>query len=239
MAIFTMSDLHLSLGTDKPMEVFGRAWDDYVNRIYNNWTSVVSQDDTVLIGGDVSWAMSLSECKTDFAFIDSLPGRKLLFKGNHDYWWESMTKMNAFVADNGFDTISFMQNNAVICEDALITGSRGWSLPGDSGFGEDDAKIYQRELLRLELSLRAGSELCDKNNWQAQKIICILHYPPFTKNHIPDEGVTSLLGKYGVTDCFYGHLHALAAHNAFEGCVENIRYTLSSADHLGFMPIKI
>lgn len=239
MAIFTMSDLHLSLGTDKPMEVFGRTWDNYVNRIYNNWTSVVSEDDTVLIGGDVSWAMSLAECKNDFEFINSLPGRKLIFKGNHDYWWESMTKMNRFLEYNDFLSISFMHNNAVICEDALITGSRGWSLPGDSGFGEEDVRIYQRELLRLELSLKIGSELCDKDNFEPKRRICVLHYPPFTKEHLPDEGITSLLCRYGVTDCFYGHLHASGAHNAFEGNVANIKYTLTSADHLGFMPRRV
>jgi len=239
MAIFTMSDLHLSLGTDKPMEVFGRTWDNYVNRIYNNWSSVVSDSDTVLIGGDVSWAMSLAECKEDFDFINSLPGHKLIFKGNHDYWWESITKMNNFLEQNGFLTISFMHNNAVICEDSVIMGTRGWSLPGDSGFGEEDAKIYRRELLRLELSLKTGSKLCAEENFVPKRRICVFHYPPFTKDHIADEGITSLLWRYGVTDCFYGHLHASGAYNAFEGNAENINYTLTSADHLGFMPIRI
>lgn len=237
MAIFTISDLHLSLGTDKPMEVFGSAWDNYIQRIYDNWFGLVSSSDTVLVGGDISWAMHLNDCEKDFAFINSLPGRKLLFKGNHDYWWESMTKMNAFAEKNGFDTIEFMQNNAVICENCVVTGTRGWSLPGDGGFGEDDSKIYQRELLRLELSLKDGERLCQWEGIIPDKKICILHYPPFTKEHNPDDGITELLEKYGVTHCFYGHLHSRSALNAFEGEVNGIHYKLVSADHLKFAPI--
>ena len=142
MAIFTMSDLHLSLGSDKPMEVFGAAWDNYTQRIYENWSSVVGAEDTVLIGGDISWAMHLKDCKADFEFLNSLPGNKLLYKGNHDYWWESMTKMNAFLSDNGYTTLRFMQNNAIVCEDSLVCGTRGWCLPGDGNNSEDDIRIY-------------------------------------------------------------------------------------------------
>ena len=142
MAIFTMSDLHLSLDTDKSMEVFGSLWSNYIERIYENWNSVVSDCDTVLVGGDISWAMHLEDCKKDFEFVNSLPGKKIFFKGNHDYWWESMNKMNTFLAENGFDTIAIANNNAFICEECLVTGSRLWSLPADSGFGADDEKIY-------------------------------------------------------------------------------------------------
>lgn len=234
-----MSDLHLSLGTDKPMEVFGSAWDNYIQRIYDNWSSCVSASDTVLVGGDISWAMHLNDCTEDFAFIDSLPGRKLLFKGNHDYWWESMTKMNSFLTANGFQTIEFMQNNAVICEDCVITGTRGWSLPGDGGFGEDDEKIYNRELLRLELSLQDGERLLTQTGIMPDKKICVLHYPPFTREHIPDEGVVSLMEKYGITHCFYGHLHSHSAYNSFEGAVNGIQYRLTSADYLKFTPFEV
>lgn len=239
MAIFTMSDLHLSLDTDKPMEVFGLAWDNYINRIYDNWHTAIGKDDTVLIGGDISWAMHLDDCFKDFEFLNSLPGNKLLFKGNHDYWWESATKMKAFAQRHNFSTISFMQNNAVIIEDCLITGSRGWVLPGDPGFGSDDDKIYKRELLRLELSLKSGRELCERDNITPLKSVCVLHYPPFTREHKPDKGVTDILTCYGATHCFYGHLHSAATHNAFEGECSGIDYRLVSADYLEFKPVKI
>jgi len=238
MAIFTMSDLHLSLDSDKPMDVFGYAWDNYINRIYDNWNSVVGSDDTVLVGGDISWAMHLEECYKDFDFLNNLPGKKLLFKGNHDYWWESVTKMNAFVEKHNFSTISFMHNNAVIVDDTLITGTRGWILPDDSGFGSDDEKIYKRELARLELSLKYGRDICLKENSLVNQSICILHYPPFTKDHKPDKCITDMLSLYNITHCFYGHLHSMAAQSAFEGEYGGITYRLVSADHLQFSPIK-
>ena len=239
MAIFTMSDLHLSLDTDKSMEVFGSLWNNYINRIYENWHSVVSEKDTVLVGGDISWAMHLADCKKDFEFINSLPGKKIFFKGNHDYWWESMSKMDAFLEKNGFDTISIVNNTAFICESYLIMGSRGWTLPGDGGFGEDDKKIYLRELARLKLSMEYGNELCNQNSFEPTKRICILHYPPFTKDCVLDEGISELFNEFGITDCFYGHLHSSSVRNAFRGEHQGINYTLVSADYLGFMPLKV
>lgn len=239
MAIFTMSDLHLSLDTDKSMEVFGRAWDNYIQRIYHNWNNTVKDTDTVIVGGDISWAMQLKECKKDFDFLNSLPGNKLLFKGNHDYWWESMTKMKAFAVDNGYHTFTFVQNNAILCEDSLICGTRGWSLPGDGGFGHDDEKIYNREVLRLELSLKDGEALAGIKGLEPKKRICVLHYPPFTKSGVPDEGITGLMKAYGVTHCVYGHLHGLGLTGAFEGEHEGISYRLVSGDYLGFVPAKI
>ncbi len=239
MAIFTMSDLHLSLDTDKSMEVFGYAWNNYIDRIYENWTSEVSPSDTVLIGGDISWAMHLKDCKKDFEFLNSLPGSKLLFKGNHDYWWESITKMNSFLNENGFDTLRFVNNNSLILEDYVVGGTRGWTLPGDSGFGPDDQKIYQREAIRLELSLADGINLCQRESFTPKGSICVLHYPPFSKDGTPDRVFTSLMKKYGVTRCFYGHLHSLGVHTAVEGLADGIEYTLVSADHLGFKPVKV
>ncbi len=239
MAIFTMSDLHLSLDTDKSMEVFGPSWSNYINRILENWNRLVSEDDTVLIGGDISWAMHLKDCKKDFEFINSLPGRKILFKGNHDYWWESMTKLNAFLEENGFKTMSFLNNNSVICENCLVSGSRGWLLPDDSPFGPDDEKIYKRELLRLELSLKHGEELCRISEFIPDKRICVLHYPPFSKEHNFDESLLTLMQEYKVTHCFYGHLHSLSAKNAVEGNYGGIEYRLVSADHVDFTPIKV
>ncbi len=239
MAIFTMSDLHLSLDTDKSMEVFGAGWMSYIKRIYENWHAAVKDTDTVLIGGDVSWAMHLADCKKDFEFINALPGSKLIFKGNHDFWWESISKMNSFLENSGFSTITFVNNNAFICEDSLIAGTRLWSLPGDSGFRDDDEKIYLRELIRLELSLKHGEDLCRENGFTPEKKICILHYPPFTRDHVLDNSVSQLLETYGITHCFYGHLHSHSAKNAFEGVHGGIIYRLVSADHLEFMPVKI
>lgn len=239
MAIFIMSDLHLSLSADKPMEVFGSAWDNYTERTKCEWNSLVSPQDTVLIGGDVSWAMNLEDCFADFEFIDSLNGKKIISKGNHDYWWESLTKMNCFLEQNGFSTIRFMHNNSFLCENCLVCGTRGWILPGDSGFSQNDAKIYERELQRLELSLVHGEKRCECEGINPSKKICVLHYPPFTKEHVPDEGFNNLMKSYGVTDCCYGHLHASAARNAYEGVSDGIVYKLVSADYMLFKPYRL
>lgn len=239
MAIFTMSDLHLSLDTDKSMEVFGYAWHNYIERIRENWLELIKDSDTVLIGGDISWAMHLKDCRKDFEFLNSLPGRKILFKGNHDYWWESMTKMNSFVGEAGFDTLTFMQNGSFLCEGVLIGGTRGWNLPGDGGFGDDDRKIYQREFLRLELSFKSGRQLCEEQGISPLKNVCVLHYPPFTKDGTPDEAFVSLMKDYGITDCFYGHLHSLGTNNAVEGEFDGITFRLVSADYLGFRPVEV
>lgn len=239
MAIFTISDLHLSLSCDKPMEIFGSAWNNYIERTKSEWNNCVASDDTVFIGGDVSWAMHLEDCGRDFEFINSLNGSKVISKGNHDYWWESLTKMNKFLEDNGFSTISFMQNNSFLYNDCLICGSRGWILPGDSGFSQNDRKIYERELQRLELSFADGRKKCVRQGIEPVRRICILHYPPFTREHVPDEGFVKMMRKYRVTDCFYGHLHASAAKNAFEGETGGISYKLVSADYLHFKPYMI
>ncbi len=239
MAIFTMSDLHLSFESNKPMEVFGSAWDNYIRRIYENWHSTVSDNDTVIIGGDISWSMNLIDCKRDFEFLNNLPGKKLLFKGNHDYWWESMTKLNAFLDQNRFDTIEFMHNASAVCEDSIISGSRGWSLPADSGFGENDRKIYERELARLVLSFEDGKRKCSELDFNPKKRICVLHYPPFSKNGEIDQEILAILKKYEVTHCIYGHLHSKSTQNACEGKYENIMFNLVSSDHLKFTPIKL
>lgn len=239
MAIFTISDLHLSLSCDKPMDVFGNAWHNYIERIKEEWNACVKKDDMVFIGGDVSWAMHLSECYNDFEYLNSLNGQKIILKGNHDYWWESLTKMNNFLEESGFDTISFLQNNSFLYNDCLLCGTRGWILPNDSGFSDNDRKIYERELQRLELSFIHGEKQCKENNIQPKKKFCILHYPPLTREHIPDLEVVNMLKKYGYADCIYGHLHAAAAQRAFEGIIDGIEYKLVSADYLRFKPYKI
>lgn len=237
MAIFTMSDLHLALSVDKPMNVFGTAWDDYMQRIHVEWNMAVSKDDTVVVGGDVSWAMHLNELNSDFEFINSLNGKKILLKGNHDYWWEGMSKMNRYLDENEFSSISFMQNNAALIEDMLVCGSRGWIVPNDLDFSSNDRKIYERELQRLELSFLDGERILKAE--KCNRKICVLHYPPFSKDKSVDLGFENLMKKYGVTDCIYGHLHAAATKNAFEGENNGIVYKLVSADYLQFKPFKL
>ena len=222
MSVFAISDLHLPLGIEKPMDVFGAGWENYVERTEKNWRSVISKNDTVLIGGDVSWAMYLEEVEKDFDFIHSLPGKKIITKGNHDYWWTTASKLSKFKEEKGFDDIIFLQNNAVLCEGAAICGSRGWRSPFEKNFTEEDRKIYERELIRLELSLKEGRKLSDK-------IIAMVHYPP-------DFAVDMLLDEYGTEICVYGHLHGAAA---WEKRSDKERNILTSADFLKFMPKKI
>ena len=220
MAIFAISDLHLPLGINKPMNIFG--WTDYVEKIQQNWVESVKENDTVLINGDVSWATYLEESLKDLDFINNLPGKKILSKGNHDYWWTTAAKLNKFKADNGFDSITFLHNNSMPVQDFAICCTRGWKSPFDKDFNTDDEKIYERELIRLRLSLEEGAKLSDK-------IIVMLHYPP-------DVGFYELLDEYKVKLCIYGHLLGSAAW-AKGPKSENI--TLVSADYLNFCPLKL
>lgn len=233
MAIFAISDLHLSTNTDKSMEVFGDKWADYMQRIRDNWCCTVGKDDTVVIGGDVSWEMKLSDCVSDFEFINDLPGRKIISKGNHDYWWETASKHSSFLANNGFENIDFIYNNAYCSEGVAICGTRWWDDPTTDGFDDEDLKIYNHELVRLENSLK-----------QALKSGCnttlvVLHYPPFTTEGNVNKDIAALFEKYNVSRCIYGHLHGAGLKNAVEGCFDGVNYSLTSADFLGFTPLKI
>ncbi|MBR5218487.1 MAG: metallophosphoesterase [Clostridia bacterium] len=219
MALFAMGDLHLPLGINKPMDIFGRGWENYVERIYQNWNRVVATDDTVLICGDFSWATYLEESIADFEFLHSLPGRKIISKGNHDYWWSTASKLTAFKNEHGFDDVEFLHNNAVSYGDYAICAARGWKSPFDKDFKKDDEKIYEREIIRLELSVSEGKKISDK-------IIVMLHFPP-------DAGITDVLEKYGVEKCVYGHLHGVREMEN-EG-----RDILVASDFLGFEPLKL
>lgn len=222
MAIFALSDLHLPLGINKPMNVFGEGWENYVERIEYNWRSTVSENDYVIINGDFSWATYLEETVEDFRFIENLPGTKLLSKGNHDYWWTTLAKLEKFKAENGFTSMHFMQNNAYLCGGAAVCGARGWISPTDKSFKRDDEKIYMRELMRLENSLKAAVKLSDT-------VIAALHYPP-------DDAFVELMVRYNVHSCVFGHLHGRKAFDyrtAYKNC------SLVSADFLKFMPKRI
>ncbi len=233
MSIFAISDLHLSFGCDKPMNVFGSKWDNYTDRMQKIWNSIVKDDDLVIIPGDISWATYIEDAAADFQYINSLKGRKLLLKGNHDYWWTTLSKMDAFLESNGFDTISILKNTAFIYENTAICGTRGWIIPSpDSPQDSENVKIYERERQRLILSLE------DAKSKRAKNIICALHYPPVENDGLR-EGFTDILKEYNVSECLFGHLHAAAHKSAPTGIQNGINLRLVSCDFLDFTPLLI
>lgn len=230
MALYSIADLHLPLGIDKPMDIFGKNWENYVERIADNWQSKIKADDTVVLAGDFSWATYLQEAYKDFEFLNKLNGKKILLKGNHDYWWTTMNKLNEFIADNGFDSVSFLQNNSYIYGDTAICGTRGWIHPAWDSFSAEDEKIFNREVLRLELSLKTAKD--------CNEIYVFTHYPP-RSNKLESNAFVEMMEAYPVTKCFYGHLHGAAHKNAVECMEGNIEYKLVSADYLKFDPVLI
>lgn len=232
MSVYAIADLHLALGIDKPMDIFGGRWANYMEKLKNNWIEVVKADDTVIIPGDVSWATYIENAYEDFKFIEALPGRKIISKGNHDYWWTTTSKLNKYLDSNDLKTISFMQNNSYNIENLAICGTRGWKCPGEDDFKKDDEKIYNREIERLELSLKASS------GFEYDKRLVFLHYPPVTLKS-QESGFINVMKKYGITRCYYGHLHGEGIKGALEGDYEGIELKLISADYLNFMPLLI
>ena len=229
MALFAISDLHLPLGVDKPMDIFGKNWANYVERLKENWISVVSEEDTVVMPGDFSWATYIEESKADFEFLCNLPGKKIILKGNHDYWWTTMNKLNEFVKDNGYDNVFFLQNNSFEYGDISICGTRGWQTPQPS-LSVEDKKIYDREVLRLELSIKSA-----KN---PDNIIVFTHFPPILKDY-RENAMVDMLNKYNIKECIFGHIHSQGIKNVIEGDVAGINYSLVSCDYREFMPVKI
>lgn len=226
MALFTISDLHLSLSGDKSMEIF-HGWDNYVERIKNNWCKIVTDKDSVIIPGDISWELKIENAQKDFEFIDKLPGKKFIFKGNHDLWWNSMKKMNEFLEANQFDTISFLNNSAVLIDDVSVCGTRGWLIE-ESG---TDSKLINREAMRLRASLEEGKKL-------GGRLIVFLHYPPITGTQQCTE-IIDVLKEYDVTKVYYGHLHGGSTLAAINGEVDGINYKLVSADRVDFTPVLV
>ena len=240
MALFTLSDLHLALSIDKPMDIFGSSWHDYMDKIQSNWRDTVSDDDLVIIGGDVSWATYLDELDADFSFLNALPGQKLILKGNHDYWWESITKMRNYASNKKFNTLNFLHNDAFLFGDFLIAGTRLWNLPGTDGFNLEDKKIYERELIRLRISLESAKKLEEKSDGKSFLKIAVFHYPPvYFPEAKPDENVIEILNEFDVKLCIYGHLHGLKAMSALDCEERGIRFMCASADRLHFVPCKI
>lgn len=225
MSLFAIADTHLSFGTDKPMDSFP-GWENYTDRLKENWNKVVSERDYVVIAGDISWAMNFDELKNDFDFIDNLNGKKIIIKGNHDYWWNTMSKMKKFTDENNFDSIDILHNNAVDFDGFSVCGSRGWLFDSEE---EHNEKVLNREVIRLKASIKAAG---------FDKKIVFLHYPPVTENESCEE-IMAVLKENGIKKCYYGHLHGVAAKYAFDGEVDGINFKLISADRLSFMPLLI
>jgi uncharacterized protein len=232
MALYAISDLHLSLGIDKPMDIFGGRWVNYMQTLKAEWLETIRDDDFVVIPGDISWATYLKQAEDDFRMIDALPGRKIISKGNHDYWWTTVSKLMEFKEVNNFKTISFLHNNCFRFENTALCGTRGWKCPGDDDFDEEDDKLYKRELIRLELSLRNAIEM------KVEDLLAIMHFPPFNSKR-ERSGFVELMMKYGVKKCIYGHLHGEGQRNAINGIRDGISFRLVSADYLKFKPLKI
>lgn len=225
MAIFVIGDLHLSMDGKKSMEVFP-GWEHYMQRLEENWRAAVQPEDVVVLLGDTSWAMSLQDTRQDFAFLHALPGKKVLIKGNHDYWWTTMAKMERFFAEQGWDDFTFLHNNCVMQDGLALCGTRSWMF--DAAAVQDE-KVMARECGRLRMSLQAAGD--------AEKVV-FLHYPPIYPNANAQE-VVSILHEFGVKRCFYGHLHGGSIRYAVQGCVDGVEYRLVSADSLRFCPVKI
>ena len=231
MKVFAIGDLHLDGNQNKPMDVFGGLWQDHAARIFDSWQSAVTDADCVLLPGDFCWAMQLGDALGDIAAVAELPGTKLLIRGNHDYWWASPTKIRALLPPS----VKIIQNDAVDIGPCVVCGTRGWLLPGSSDFTASDRKIYDRELIRLEMSLLTASRFAVRENGENKPIVAMLHFPPLPENG-EDTEISALLEKYRVSEAVYGHLHAQSCRNAFEGEKNGVVYTLVSADHLGFRP---
>lgn len=224
MSLYTIGDLHLSFSVDKPMDRFGEVWKNHPEQLKKGF-SALGDEDVCVLCGDLSWGMGLDQCREDFAFINALPGKKIILKGNHDYWWTTANKISVFFRENGFNTLSLLHNNCIFYDNVALCGTRGWFYEEEKGT-EHDRKMLSREVLRLRASLDAGGE--------KEKLV-FLHYPPLTKTYRCEE-ILSVLKEYHVRRCFYGHLHAKACTAAYNGWADGTEFRLISADYLHFSP---
>lgn len=236
MSIYVIGDLHLSIGGDKPMDVFGTNWDKHSQKIKKDWNNKVNNKDTVIIAGDFSWATYLEETYEDFRYLSELPGNKILLKGNHDYWWTTLTNMKKYIKEKEFEKIDFLYNNSFCIEDKIIVGTRGWTLINS----QNSEKMINRECGRLEISIKDGIEKYGED----KEIIVIMHYPPIAKSNMKNEYIydskfLEIMKKYNVKKCYYGHLHGTSHKEAVEGIIDQIEFKLISADYLDFKLEKI
>ncbi len=227
MALYAIGDLHLCLGAPKPMDIFGGAWVGYMDKLKSG-LSVIGPEDTTVLLGDLSWALSLDEALLDFRWINEIPGRKIILKGNHDYWWSTASKFYDFCEKNDLHDMNILHNNHYLYGDVAICGTRGWFFEEEKS-GEHDEKVFRRELMRLEASLRVAGD--------REKLV-FLHYPPKYKGYECKE-ILEILRKYGVRQCFYGHIHGAGHALAMEGLWDGIDFRLLSADRLNFAPYRI
>ena len=237
MAIYALADLHLSLSIPgKTMEVFGSSWGEYISRVKDNWENTVTDADTVLIAGDISWSTYIDQAEEDFRFISELPGRKLLSRGNHDYWWTTMRKMEDYFASKGFNNLEFVRTNVVEADGCLISGTRGWMIETKESLeGSDNRKIYEREKLRIKMCI---DELVKADPSHDKKHIMMIHYPPVTSRMDFTE-FADMMAEGGIDYCVYGHLHGTAHKKAYEGDFKGMKLICSSADYVGFKPVRI
>lgn len=227
MGLYAISDLHLGFNLDKPMDIFGDNWKNHEEKIRNNWLSKITEKDTILIAGDISWGINQKESLEDLNWIEDLPGKKIISKGNHDYWWNSISKLNKM-----FNNTKFIQNNFFTYEDYAICGTRGWICPGSDKFTEQDTKIFKREIIRLKLSLDSAKAA------GYNKFIVMLHYPPTNEKFQKSEFI-EVVEEYNVEKVIYGHLHGDALKRVYSGVHGNIEYIVTSADYLDFNPIQL
>lgn len=227
MALYAISDLHLAHNSDKPMDIFGANWKNHDQKIKENWINLIKPEDTVLIAGDISWAMKPSDSMEDLNWIDELPGKKIISKGNHDYWWGSISKLNSL-----YENTKFLQNNFYIYEDYAICGTRGWICPGSDKFTDKDKKIFSRELIRLRLSLESAKKA------GFNKIIVMIHYPP-TNEKFEESDFIKMFKEFGVEKVIYGHLHGNALGRVINGERDGIEYIMTSCDFINFIPYRI
>lgn len=230
MKVFAISDLHLSINNEKPMDVFGPVWEGYLDKIVKDWREKVKEEDVVLMAGDLSWAMKLDDAKKDFDYLENLPGKKIIIRGNHDYWWSTISKVRNILPKNFYA----LQNDAIKFDDVIFCGTRGWIQENDKNFGLEDKKIFDREVLRLEMSLKQAQKLQTNN----ESIICLIHYPPFDRN-FNETPFTKLIENFKVTAVIYGHLHGVINNKKLKYSLNSVDYYLTSCDQTSNSLIQI
>lgn len=236
MSLFVIGDLHLALNEDKPMNIFGDNWLNHDEKIKKDWESKVTEKDTVILVGDFSWSMHLKDTTKDFEFLNSLPGKKILLKGNHDLWWTTVTNMKNFLKEKNFQNIDFLHNNSFLIENKIITGTRGWTLNTEDP--ENSKKIIKRECMRLKMSIEQGIKLYGED----KEVIVFMHYPPITNINVLKNETTDfikIMMDYNIKRCFYGHLHGNSIKDAVEENINGIELKLVSSDGLDFKLFQI
>ena len=227
MSVYAIGDTHLSFSTPKPMDIF-KGWDDYAQRLENNWQRLITNEDTVVINGDISWAMGLEQAEKDLEFLNNLNGTKIILKGNHDYWWNTITKMEKFCKEKGFDTIKFLHNNAYKVGEISIAGTRGWFFDAEK---DNVDKVMARECARLQRSIDEARKL-------GGEVVVFLHYPPVSTVKVC-EPIVNVLKENDIKRCYYGHLHGGAINGAINEVYDGVNFQLVSADYLQFCPLFI